>query len=562
MRDCYPRTIIAACFCFLGATIASATPPQVQWTNSYNGPASYWESVNDATVRDGFLYVVGFATFDFQTRGYITVKYAPDGTEAWSRIYEGLSGRNQGNSASAVAVDASGNVYVTGYSMIGDSTDAIYVDAATLKYNPEGDLLWEHRFRGSGGNVQPAAIVLDSRGFLYVTGATWINGGFDVFLLKYDLNGNLIWSRTRGTSNQQWDAAFTMALAANGDVVLGGYKQPGLFQDVDVYILRYGPDGSFRWDWTVYGVADVEEVIDLTVDGDGNTYALAQYAPPGNYISLLTVKLDPSGALLWSDIYTGQSTGDYGAGIELAPDGSVFAAGAAWENGSQNGMTLIKYTPDGQRLWSRSQRGGYYSAECNDLAVDADGSAYMSGFAFNENGLEDYITAKYDGSGNLVWTAAWSAPEGRSDIGYLVRVGTDGQVYVVGDSWRGFANYYDITSVVYSQNDATGIEAPAAPNPAELSGRDVVRLAARPNPTRGETILELYQPRPGDVSLNIYDAAGRLVRRLFKAQAAAGSHYLTWDGRNERGESAPSGVYLIRLTGPAGKTLARVTRIE
>jgi hypothetical protein len=107
-----------------------------------------------------------------------------------------------------------------------------------------------------------------------------------------------------------------------------------------------------------------------------------------------------------------QSTGDYGAGVELSPDGGVFTAGAAWENGSQNGMTLIKYTADGKRLWSHSERGGYFSAECNDLAVDAEGAAYLAGVAFNENNQEDYLTAKVDGSGNLIWTAAWSAPEG------------------------------------------------------------------------------------------------------------------------------------------------------
>src|SRR5688572_795113 len=269
------------------------------------------------------------------TKGYITVKYAPDGTEAWSRIYEGfVSHANESDRASAVAVDASGNVYVTGYSAeyAIEAFEVIYLDAVTLKYSPEGELLWERRHRGSGGNVQPSAIVLDSAGFAYVTGATWGNGGFDVLLLKYDLEGNLLWSRNGGRPGAWWDNAFAMALDPDGNIVLGGYTQPG---DLDVYVLKYGPDGSLLWEWTLDGASNVEEVIDLTVDGEGNTYALAQYAPPlGRHLSLLTVKLDPTGALLWSDVYSGQSTGDYAAGIALAPDGSVFTAGAAWENGS------------------------------------------------------------------------------------------------------------------------------------------------------------------------------------------------------------------------------------
>ena len=562
MRPLRLSPIIAAGFCCLAARIAPAVPPEVDWTASYNGPASYWESVNDATVRDGSLYVVGFATVEFQRRGYITVKYAPDGAEAWSRIYEGPTPSNTspGSTAFAVAVDESGNVYVTGYSSEESKTDIPYVDAATLKYSPEGNLLWEQRYRGSGGNVQPSAIMLDPAGFVYVAGGTWINGGFDVFLLKYDLDGSLIWSRSRGQQGQRWDNAFAMALAENGDIVLGGYTQPGLLTDLDVYILKYAGDGSLRWEWTLQGTADVEEVIDLTVDGDGNTYALAQFAPPGSFIGLLTVKLSPTGNLLWSDIYSGQSTGDYGAGIALAPDGNVFVAGAAWENGSQNAMTLLKYTSGGQLLWSQSERGGYYSAECNDLAVDSEGAAYVSGFAFNENNQEDYLTAKFGGAGDLIWVTSFSAPEARSDYAYQVRVEENGRVYVIGDAWRGFDRYYDITSVAYRQGETSGIGTPAD-QPGLIVG-GAPRLAAHPNPTRGEAVLELYLPEPNELRLNIYDATGRLVRKLFDGKAGRGVLHLAWDGRSDRGEGVVPGVYFIRLATPTQTAVNRITRLE
>jgi hypothetical protein len=540
--------------------MVAASPPEIAWVASHNGPGSELDGVSDATVRDGFLYVVGFVTtLDHSTRGYITIKYAPDGTEVWSRVYEGFVGHaNNSDVASSVAVDAAGNVYVTGYSSqyVIEEFEVIYVDAATLKYSPDGELLWERRFRGSGGNVQPLAIALDPAGFVYVGGASWMHGGFNVFLLKYDVNGNLIWGQNRGQPGGQWDAAFTMALDPNGDVVLGGYTQPGLLQDIDVYVLKFASSGLFQWDWSLFGVADVEEVIDLTVDSAGNTYALAQYAPPGTPTSLLTVKLSSSGNLLWSDVYSGQSsTGDYAAGVELSPDGNIFVAGAAWENGSQNAMTLLKYTPGGQRLWVRSERGGYFTAECNDLAVDSEGAAYMTGFAFNDSEDFQYLTAKFDGAGNLLWTAPWEAPEGRTDIAYHVRVGSGGRVYVMGDAWRGFASYFDITTVAYNQN-ASGTGAP------ELIGSGELSLGARPNPTRGATSLELFLPRSEDIDLSIYDAAGRRVRTLIKGPANSGARSVTWDGRSDGGDQVAPGVYLVRLTSKTGSQVARVTRIH
>jgi hypothetical protein len=502
MRKLQFAVTIAGSFALLACRNAFAAPPTIDWTASYNGPGSYWESVSDATVQGGSLHVVGFATTSspIQTRAYITVKYAPDGSEAWSRIYEGFVGHaNESDVAQAVAVDASGSVYVTGYSAEDSAGSKIWADAATLKYATDGTLVWERRYRGSGGNVQPSAIVLDPAGFLYVTGGTWTDFGFDIFLLKYDLDGNLLWARTRGLSGARSDHVFAMALAPDGDVVLGGYTQPGT---LDVYVLRYGPDGTFRWEWTLHGAGNVEEVIDLTVDAHGNTYALAQYAPPDKFTSLLTVKLDPAGRLLWSDVYSGQSTGDYAAGIELAPDGSVFAAGAAWENGSQNAMTLIKYGPGGQRLWSRSERGGYFSAECNDLNVGADGAAYLSGFAFDENGREDYLTAKFDGAGNRVWTTAWSAPEGRSDIGYLVRVGSDDRVFVVGDAWRDFSRYYDITTVAYRQNAIVGVP-PSVPETRS-------EFAIGPNPVVAGALVTVLSAEAAPVEM--FGVDGRRIR--------------------------------------------------
>jgi hypothetical protein len=550
------RRAIIAIYCFLFACqAASAAQPTIDWVAAYNGPGSYWDSVNDAMVRDGSLYVVGFATFnEIQTRGYVTIKYAPDGSEAWSRIYEGIPGPNQSNEASAVALDASANVYVTGYSMHSTSTDSVFVDAATLKYSPAGDLLWERRFASPGGNVQPTAMTVDPAGFLYLAGATWINGGFDVFLLKYDLDGNLLWSKTHGQPGVRWDSAFSMALDPAGNIILGGYTQLGLLTDVDVYVLSFAPNGSFRWEWTQLGTSDVEQVNDLTVDANGNTYAIAEYAPPGHFNSILTVKLNPSGALVWSDIYFGQSTGDYARGIELSPDGNIYSAGSAWENGSQNALTLIKYTPNGTRLWVRSERGGWFSALTYDLAVDPVGAAYVTGLAFNSSDDFQYLTAKFEGTGNLAWTEAWVSPLGRNDTGYQVRVGTDQRVYVVGNSWQGFHPYFDITSVVYTQNDATGIVAEQGSNAGTMS--------IRPNPSRDQVTLELSLPCPGDVSLSIYDAAGRLVRQLENGKAGSGTHSLLWDGRSERGVPVAPGVYLVRLESSTGVMTGRVIRVK
>jgi hypothetical protein len=161
--------------------------------------------------------------------------------------------------------------------------------------------------------------------------------------------------------------------------------------------------------------------------------------------------------------------------------------------------------------------------------VDAAGAAYMTGVAFNENGREDYLTAKYDGAGNPVWTAAWDAPEGRSDYGYLVRIGTDQRVYVVGDAWRDFDNYYDITSVVYRQSD------PAAT--PETIPELVSELTLEPNPVRAGKLVTFRSNETGPVGL--FGMDGRHVLELQEA-GVPGTH-------GELHFRAPSaGVYMLR----------------
>jgi hypothetical protein len=80
-----------------------------------------------------------------------------------------------------------------------------------------------------------------------------------------------------------------------------------------------------------------------------------------------------------------------------------------------------------------------------------------------------------------------------------------------------------------------------------------------PNPFNGETVIQYNLPRSGSVLLIIYDIQGRKIRHLVDSHQSAGSHSLNWNGRNDRGEVMPSGLYLLRLQTEQGvKTLKMI----
>ncbi|HXN42297.1 MAG TPA: SBBP repeat-containing protein, partial [Myxococcaceae bacterium] len=138
------------------------------WLARYNGPENS-EDFPSAIAVDaaGNAHVTGTSVRpDLSAQQYATVKYDLDGNELWVTPYNGP--RNH-DAASAIALDAAGNVYVTGVSE-GAGTS---LDYATLKYDPDGNQLWVARYDDPDhGEDLAIAIVLDPAGNVFVTGGS------------------------------------------------------------------------------------------------------------------------------------------------------------------------------------------------------------------------------------------------------------------------------------------------------------------------------------------------------------------------------------------------------
>lgn len=107
------------------------------------------------------------------------------------------------------------------------------------------------------------------------------------------------------------------------------------------------------------------------------------------------------------------------------------------------------------------------------------------------------------------------------------------------------------------QNNQTEVVVPVAaagpvsvPGDADALPRRFELAPPRPNPSRGQVALDFAVPRMADVSLTIYDVAGRLVRKLVDGPVAPGPHTIIWDSRDRSGRRVSSGVYLVRFTAP------------
>ncbi|MFZ1320590.1 MAG: SBBP repeat-containing protein, partial [Ignavibacteria bacterium] len=238
------KNLIVLFYLFLFSNLYSQVTQE--WVARYNGPGNvsdYGSSI--AVDGSGNVYVTGRSIGSGTNYDYSTIKYNSSGVQQWVARYNG-PGNNE-DWAYSLAVDTLGNVYVTGTS-IGSGTDWDY---ATLKYNSSGVQQWVARYNGPG-NISDVAnsISIDGSGNVYVTGGSWGVGGtnYDYATLKYNSDGVQQWVvRYNGLGNS-YDFANSLVIDGSGNVYVTGVSRSSSFAGSEDYAtLKYNSSGVQQW---------------------------------------------------------------------------------------------------------------------------------------------------------------------------------------------------------------------------------------------------------------------------------------------------------------------------
>ena len=204
------------------------------WVRRYNGPGNDEDGANAIVVDgSGNVYVTGYSYGSGTDDDYATIKYYPDGDTAWVRRYNGPG--DSTDYACGIAVDGSGNVYVTGASGVSGT----YLDYATMKYYANGDTAWVRRYNGPGNAWDLAtAIVVNASGIVYVTGHSYGSGTDDDYAtIRYDLNGETAWVRRYNGPGNWYDAVFSIAVDGSDNVYVTG-RSSGSGGDFDYATIK------------------------------------------------------------------------------------------------------------------------------------------------------------------------------------------------------------------------------------------------------------------------------------------------------------------------------------
>ena len=518
----------------LAASVAFGQPVE-EWVARYNGPPFGRDQANAVTVdADGNVYVTGYSYGNGGNADVATIKYDPDGEVVWLDRYNGpADGSDYGQD---IAVDASGNVYVTGTSE-GSGTRQDYV---TIKYQSDGRILWAERYDGPGQWDYAEALAVDASGNVYVIGTS--DGGYpgtqdDYATIKYGPDGNELWVRRYSGPGSYDDGANDLAVDASGNVYVTGFTIDANV-DANYTTIKYDPDGDTLWVREYYGTGGSDQAQALALDASGNVYVTGYSSGIGTSQDIATVKYDTDGNGQWAARYNGPDN-DRDVGREVAVDasGNVFAFGYTVRlDTDEEDFVTIKYDPDGMELWARLYNGpGNDEDYPKALALDAYGNAYVCGNSYDSTTLLDYATLKYASNGDLVWTVRYDGPANDTDYGSDLALDASDNVYVTGGS-TGIGTDLDYATIKYSQPTAveTGTSANTLP--------ETFGLTCQPNPFNATTTIMYSLPEGGKVSLGVYNLRGQLIAALIDDYQGAGEYDVIWDASDYS-----SGVYFYKL---------------
>jgi uncharacterized delta-60 repeat protein len=495
--------IVLAAFLVVFPIVLSAQV-DTMWVRWYDGPGNEYDGVEAMALdSSGNVYVTGISHGGSGMQDYCTIKYNSNGDTAWVRRYNGSG--NSSDDACDIVVDTSGNVYVTGY-ILGAGTNE---DWATIKYYPNGDTAWVRTYnRISTSQDRAYALAVDNAGNVYVTGFTSeVGSNADVTTIKYYANGDTAWLRRYNGLGDDTDIGQAIVLDAAGYIYVTGYSV-GSGTSYDFTTIKYDSDGDTVWVRKYDGPVNGSDcAYAIALDDSGNVYITGSSNGSSGWSDYATVKYNVNGDTVWARRYnTPESWIDEPHALDIDDDGNVYVTGYTMDDWFMYCDYLtIKYYPNGDTAWVRRYDGPANGFdEAYDIAVDVSGNVYVTGYSDGAGTNADIVTIKYNANGDTVWVDRFNDVSNDLDAGECILVDNYGCVYVAGRAYN--SGSYDYVTLKYGQN--IGVEE----NPGHyVSVKPALQIF--PNPACHYCVISF--PYPGNGSpIKVFDVTGTQIKSI------------------------------------------------
>jgi len=414
------------------------------WSRTFGGSEGDAGFSVEETTDGGFIITGNTGSYGNGSRDVYLIKTDSNGTELWSKTFGG----SEGDYGYSVAEADDEGFIITGYTRSYGNEGA---DVYLLKTDMNGNELWSKTFGGIGYDIGAFVEETLDGGFIITGSSSYGNGGIDAYLIRTNMNGTELWSKTFGGSED--DYGYSVEETSDGGFIITGltYSYGNGGENADVYLVKTDMNGTELWSKTFGGSEyDLGYSVEETLDGGfivaGYTYS---YGNGGENADVYLVKTDMNGTELWSKTFGG-SEYDLGYSVEETLDGGFIVAGYTYSYGNGGpDVYLLKTDMNGTELWSRTF-GGTGIDLGSSVEETSDGGFIITGYTFSYgNGSADVYLLKTDMNGTELWSKTFGGSEG--NIGYFVEETSDGGFIVTG-----YTNIDENYKVYLIKTDANG----------------------------------------------------------------------------------------------------------
>jgi len=320
--------------------------------------------------------------------------FGAEGDVIWTRTYDGAAHRD--DEGYGIAVDGNGNVYLTGYEWVAAEWANIWV----RKYDSDGDEVWTRDYDG-GGDDKGYEIAVDGSGNVYVTGSEAVMWeGLNIWVRKYTSGGDEVWTKTYNDTASKNEEGYGIAVDGSGNVYVTGYEEV-VGGGYNIWVRKYDSDGDVVWTRTYDGAANQNDGgYGIAVDGSGNVYVTGYEFVTGESYNIWVRKYNSNGDEIWTRTHNGSANSqDGGNGIAVDGSGNVYVTGWEGVTGESDNIWVRKYNSNGDEIWTKTYNGVANDADGGyGIAVDGSGNVYVNGEeTVTGEGLNIWVR-KYEGA--------------------------------------------------------------------------------------------------------------------------------------------------------------------